>query len=158
MAKNKPVAKKFQRSRRVTIPAGHDYIAFNSCDAPSIWLPGQPMPMQVQIAVNTAKNEAYKEGKAAGELLAKAQSQNCTAVSHDEMANKIFQQISGYAGKEQNEMLALLLNRIGEQRKHRIEGLKNEILDKQELLQSVENLLTGFNNIMNGGFDALAIR
>lgn len=146
------------KARRVTIPAGKDYIMFSATDTVYVVGPDGKWPDSIYNLMQKQQETAYEKGLNDGADLAKGQAVNQRSRTMEETLQEVLTMIRQHHGNDQNQIVAVVLNELGKDRQNRVKAIQEDIARATELLGHAEACNNGFNTIRNGGFEALNFR
>lgn len=151
------------KARRVNIPAGKKFLTFNPGD--SVYIiegDGTVYPQALRETFEKREGQAYEKGLQEGAALVEKrmeeQSRNCRMRTPEETLRDVLAMIRGHHAKDQNQILAVIMDEMGKGLADRIKGIVGTIEQQQDLLKEAELAFAGFHNVRNGGFEKLNFR
>lgn len=76
----------------------------------------------------------------------------------EEFLQKVLQGLRGYHAKDQNQILAVLLDETSKDRERRLKELRQQLDNTQELISLCEESQQGLQLVREGGFEKLNFR
>jgi len=158
MAKANQAVKASTKSRRVTIPAGKQYIVFDKgatvhlVDTDGVW------PESIRKEFSEREEKAYIQGIKDGKNEQASTVVNARPRTMEETLQACLTMIRQHHGNDQNQITAVILNELGKDRENRVKAIREDIARAQELLGHAEACNNGFQEIRNGGFEKLNFR
>lgn len=140
--------------RRVTIPAGKEYVVIDPKETVYLVLKDGSYSHSLQALINREKAVAFEEGQKSPIM----QSVNARNPTKEETLQSILKQVRSHHGMDQNEIVAVLLNCLRQDREKRIASLNDDKQKIEQLLGQANECNEGFNNVRTGGFDKLGFR
>lgn len=83
---------------------------------------------------------------------------NCRQMTKDEALEKMLAMLREFNGQDQNQIVAIILNEMTQDREKRIEDLEKERAHVEDLLEKVKANYEGFQNVRGHGFEKLNFR
>lgn len=156
MAKAKAKKGWVRAARRVTIPAGKDYVTFAAGSIVHIAQNGE-WPQAVIDHVDEERTEAYRQGFTDAENKLSKQV-SCRSYTVEESIKIALDAIRQHHFNDQNKIVAVVLNALKTDLDTRIRSIEKEVAHKQELLKDASTCLNTFEAVKAGNFDALNLR
>lgn len=140
------------KARRVSIPAGHDYLIVKPGETFYLIEPDGKLPQHLQEAVDKLNQTAYERGVTDG---AQMQERNSRQFTVEEALQHILRVMRQYDAKDQNQILAVIMQEMRKGYEERMKTLAETISHHQGLLDATEKAFAGFVQVRNGGLEKL---
>jgi hypothetical protein len=148
------VAKVILPKRRVTIPAGKSYVLIDPKETVYLVLKDGSYSHGLQALINKERAEAFEHGQKSPVM----QAMNARKATKEETLQNVLKQVREHHGMDQNEIIAVLLNQLMQDRGKRIKSLEDDQTRINELLGQAQDCFLGFQEVRKGGFDKLGFR
>jgi len=146
-----------KRARQVTIPAGQMYITFKPGETVYLVTDGK-LPDEINNAMERREEAAYDRGVNDGKAIADGMARNCRQETPEEFLQRLLPQLRGYHAKDQNQIVAVILDEMGKDRERRLKELRAQLDNTQELIALCEESQQGLQLVREGGFEKLNFR
>lgn len=143
------------KARRVSIPAGHDYLIVKPGETFYLIEPDGKLPQHLQEVVDKREQTAYERGITDGVNM---QERKSVQFNVEEALQHILRVMRQYDAKDQNQILAVIMDEMGKAYAARIKTIVETIEHHQGLLGATEQAFAGFHHVRNGGFEKLNFR
>lgn len=143
------------KARRVSIPAGHDYLIVKPGETFYLIEPDGKLPQHLQETVDKREQVAYERGVTDGAQMQERDSRQFTV---EEALQHILRVVRQYDAKDQNQILAVMMDEMRKSYEDRMKSLAETIAHHQGLLNATEQAFAGFIHVRNGGFEKLNFR
>lgn len=149
-------------SRRVTVPAGMEYIVFNPKGGEKAYLllPNESLPADFEEVLKDREAAAYTLGyqEATDALTNPNQAAQGVMESPEELIKSILPRIRTQDVKDQNRVVAIVLAELQVDRENFMDHLQKQHDQAQERLGMAKANYEGFIAVRNGGFENLNFR
>lgn len=142
------------QSRRVTIPAGKEYVTFTpGTDQVFIISPGVEWPEQLQKLIAEKSEMVAKRAYEAG-IKAKDHHLAARMYSPQESAVEALTAIRRHGIADQNKIVAIVLNEVAASRQNQVAAIQHDIEQLEKQLRTAESMQEQFSEIQGGRFVA----
>lgn len=156
MEKNKNQRNK--RARQVTIPAGREYLLLNPGEKVFVVEADGRWPDDLDYIMRNREETAYKRGLNDGKSIAEGLTRDCRQETPEEFLQRLLPQLRNYHAKDQNQIVAVILDEISKDRERRLKELRAQLDNTQELIALCEESQQGLQLVREGVFEKLNFR
>lgn len=146
------------KGRSVYIGAGLDYLTFKPGE--TIYVVGSDgvWPDDLDNTIRKREETAYEKGVDDGKAIADGMSRNTRPMNPEEFLQSILPTIRGFHVKDQNQIVAVVLDEMSKDRERRLKELRAQLDNTQELIALCEDSQRGLQLVRQGGFEQLNFR
>lgn len=156
MVKNQQQARK--RARQVTIPAGKEYLLLTPGEKVYVIEADGRWPDDLDNMMRRREETAYERGVEDGKAIAEGMARNTRPLTPEEFLQNLLPTLRGFHAKDQNQILAVVLDEMSKDRERRLKELQAQLANTQELIGFCEESQQGLQLVREGGFEKLNFR
>jgi hypothetical protein len=145
-------------SRRVTIPAYKDYLILSPGETAYVVGRDGVWPDAISNVISKREEDAYEKGVNDGKAISEGMSRNTRPLNPEEFLQSILPTIRGFHVKDQNQIVAVILDEMSKDRERRLKELRAQLDNTQELIALCEDSQRGLQLVRQGGFEQLNFR
>jgi hypothetical protein len=146
------------KGRSVYIGAGLDYLTFKPGE--TIYVVGSDgvWPDDLNNTMQRREETAYERGVEDGKAIAEGMARNTRPLTPEEFLQNLLPTLRGFHAKDQNQILAVVLDEMNKDRERRLKELQAQLANTQELIGFCEESQRGLQLVRQGGFEQLNFR
>ncbi len=147
-----------KKARRVTIPAGKEYLLLTPGEKVYVIGTDGQWPDDLNNTMQRREEKAYDRGVDDGKAIAEGMTRNTRPETPEEFLQRILPTLHVFHAKDQNQIAAVILDELNKARVKRLEDLKAQLDNTRELIAMCEESQQGLQLVREGGFEKLNFR
>jgi hypothetical protein len=156
MVKNQQQPRK--RARKVTIPAGKEYLLLTPGENVYVIGADGRWPDDLDSIMCRREETAYERGVNDGKAITDGITRHTRQPTPEEFLQKLLPTLHSFHAKDQNQIAAVILDELNKAREKRLADLKSQLDNTRELIALCEESQTGLQLVREGGFEKLNFR